>query len=172
MATGVKLRCLRCGNRHELDLVSVHEPGRVCWDCKAPWVPEDYTGELIAEDVTITPLMAWEWMTAVPLDSGHWRLSPPKRVVRYADLMRSGQWQDQRLPDVDHPIGFDPHGVLLSGLCRLMACIEADHPFGAVVVRFDPVVPGHVRFDYGYTLVKVPRLLSHWLGLRDSTVPV
>lgn len=164
------MTCLRCSTSADVDIEGTHEPDRRCWTCKAPWVPAGYDGRLVLEDVTVTPSLARGWMAAVADDAGHWSQGRPSRVREYADLMRAGAWRDKRVADSDgsvHPISFDCHGRMLTGVLRLMACIEANVAFGAVLERFDPVVPGGAPFRRGFVLRKQPRLLTYWKNLAS-----
>jgi len=170
----VRLTCpfvRTCGTTADLDLETIHPQDRVCWQCKSPWIPEGYDGALTTVNTTITPDQAWEWMQAIPDDSGHWILGDYGRFARrYAGLMRSGVWEVQLIGHpgaVEHAITFDPHGHLLIGVIRLVACIDVDTPFDAVLRTFDPIVPGHVPFQWGYNRKASVSLLNHWRAVKD-----
>jgi len=168
----VRLTCPECTVTAEVELTTVHEQDRVCWECKSPWTPESYDGKLIVENATITPDQAWEWMRDVPDTSGHWILGDYGRFARrYAGLMRSGVWETQLIGHpgaVEHAVTFDPHGRLLIGVIRLVACIDANTPFDAVLRRFDPIVPGHVPFEWGYQRKSSVSLLNYWNRVKEQ----
>lgn len=168
----MRLTCPQCPTSTDLDLTSVHEQDRVCWECKSPWTPAGYEGRLIVENATITPDQAWDWMQTVPDTSGHWILGRYGRFARrYAGLMRSGVWETQLVGHpgaVEHAITFDPHGRLLIGVIRLIACIDADVPFDAVLRRFDPIVPGHVEFCWGFQRKASVSLLNYWNHVKEQ----
>lgn len=135
------MRCLNCGLTADIDLRFVHEPDRRCYACKYPWVPDDYHGRIIDRRRLITPSTARRWLETIPDGSGHWTQGRPSRARYYAEVMRSGEWVDG-----GKPVMFDAHGVLLTGVLRLLACVEANTSFRARVVRFDRLVPGFVPF--------------------------
>jgi len=168
-----RVKCPQCPNTAVLDLAAIHEPDRVCWDCKSPWVPEDYEGQMIVENATITPEQAWAWLLEIDDDAGHWTLSRPAMVKRYAGDMRGGWWEDQLIGfpgAVEHAVTFDCHGRLLMGVLRFMACVQADVPLRAVMRRFDPVVPGGVGFVWRQSRRRQPALLGYWQRLREKTL--
>jgi len=161
----VELSCSVCPNETDIDLSEVHEPDRICWSCKSPWVPRDYEGRLIVEDE-----MAWEWLLAIDDAAGHWTLSRPAFAKRYANDMRGGWWEEQLIGfpgAVEHAITFDCHGRMLMGVVRCLGCIDANVPFRAVLRTFDPIVPGGVDFDWRYRKRGTPSLLNHWKLLRE-----
>ena len=166
-----RVKCPQCPNTAVLDLAAIHEPDRVCWDCKSPWVPEDYEGRMIVENVTITPEQALAWMLEIDDNAGHWTLSRPEFAKRYAADMKQGVWQEQLIGfpgAVEHAVTFDCHGRLLMGVVRFLGCIQADKPFRAVMRRFDPVVPGGVEFDWRQSRRRQPKLLAYWVQMREK----
>lgn len=169
----MRVECPRCPTTGDVDVEGTHEPDRVCWSCKAPWRPEGVVSLLVERTVQVGPQKAFEWLSAIPDDAGHWRLSRPQVARRYAQMMRLGEWENRGL---DHPKGlfnpvaFDPHGVLLVGVMRLLACVESQTPFTTVVRRFTPEIPGHVPFNPRHRIRKQPRLLGYWHDLRERTV--
>lgn len=136
-------RCSRCPREAVLDLSEVHEPNRVCPDCKSPWQPADYQGRLIAENTLITPEMAWEWLLPIEDTAGHWYIrTNTKNLRRYIDDMKNGYWERQLLGfpgALEHAVTFDPHGRMLMGVIRCIACVAADSPFEAIVQRITPI---------------------------------
>lgn len=167
----MRVECPQCPVHGDVDIEGTHEPDRVCWSCNAPWRPEGVLTLLVDRTVEIGPEKAFDWLTAIPDTAGHWTLSRPQIAQKYARMMRLGEWENR---DVDHPqafqnpISFDPHGVLLTGVVRLLACVEAQTPFTTVVRRFSPEIPGHVPFNPRMHIRKVPRLLRHWHYLRET----
>lgn len=169
----MELKCPQCPNTADLNLAEIHEPDRICWDCKSPWVPADYQGRMIVENTTITPTQAWSWMLEISDQAGHWTLSRPEFARRYAADMKGGWWEEQLIGHpgaVEHAITFDCHGRLLMGVVRFLGCIAADTPFRAVMRRFDPVIPGGVDFDWRQNPVRrrQPKLLAYWLQLKEE----
>lgn len=79
------------------------------------------------DTVYVTPSMAKKW-----IEENNTKNRPINRaqVDRLVNFMKDGAWHFDGAP-----IRFDKFGNLLDGQHRLTACIEADYPFTAVVVR-------------------------------------
>jgi hypothetical protein len=166
----VKLHCPRCDLTNRADLTRIREPDRICRDCRVPWQPASYRGRFIVEDATVMPADAWWWLSKVPDGSGHWTLAPSRVAREHAQAMREGRWKSQRLPNETNPVTFDAHGMLLIGLCRLLACVDSQQPLETVVARFSVTVDGHVPYS-AWQPRKTPGLLKYWKALREAHAP-
>jgi hypothetical protein len=89
-------------------------------------MPSTATHQITYEMAQITPAHAKDWLQVRRTEK-----RPNRQQIRaYADDMRARRW----MPNGD-PIIFGKSGSLLSGVLRLMACIDADTPFASLIIR-------------------------------------
>lgn len=105
---------------------------------------------------TITPEIAKEWLVA----NTHNRTRSRAQVARFARDMASGAWKFTA-----DPIRFNGKGGLIDGQHRLMACLEANVPFDALVVR-GMALDVQEKLDQG----KMRNVADH-LALREKGMP-
>lgn len=79
------------------------------------------------ETVYVTPSMAKKWIEENNTKNRPLSRAQVDRLVRF---MKDGAWHFDGAP-----IRFDKFGNLLDGQHRLTACVEADFPFAAVVIK-------------------------------------
>jgi hypothetical protein len=116
--------------------------------------------DLMAEDLTITPQMAAEWLEVSRSVCGP---NDPVLVARYAGLMASGQWEEQTFANglgADNPVHFDGQGRCRYGLQRLEACVMAGVPFRAAVVYRDPQTVDEYAFEAGAIEAGIRQVLA------------
>lgn len=124
------------------NIASIHKEGKVA---KSPR-EHDFAVE------TVTPAMAKEWMERNPKNR-----NASKRVVsRYARDMANGAWVFTA-----DPIRFNGNGDLIDGQHRLLACMKAEKPFDALIVRL-MALSVQEKLDQGKN-----RSAADHLSLRD-----
>lgn len=129
-------QCSRCHCRYFLDPLRQFPS---CPTCLLTLSVQDHQwaareGSTIA-DTFITPQLARSWL---PLNGTVEGPNNPRRVAELVQIMASGRWVDMTLDrgGILMPIVFDEAGRIRYGNQRLEACIIADTPFTAVVVRW------------------------------------
>lgn len=105
---------------------------------------------------TVTPVLAHEWLGA----NTHNRRLSRAQVDRFARDMAAGAWKFTA-----DPIRFNGQGTLIDGQHRLHACIKAERPFDALVIRNMPM-DIQEKLDQG----KMRNVGDH-LMLRDAELP-